>query len=120
MNRRQERIAKEREELDQQKKLLMKRKPPSSPHPSSKSRPKQNGPNDDGFVRPAPEFMNQSEFYERDEILKLRQSALKKVKERDISDGQSFLSPFLSRLRSKYETIVVTISGDGGGVNISG
>ncbi|XP_041478196.1 serine/threonine-protein kinase tousled-like 2 [Lytechinus variegatus] len=75
---RQEKIAKEREELDQQRKSLMKRKPPNSPHPSSKSRPKQNGPNDEGFAKPFPEFMNHAEFYERDEILKLRQAAFKK------------------------------------------
>ncbi|XP_071495579.1 serine/threonine-protein kinase tousled-like 2 isoform X1 [Diadema antillarum] len=74
---RQEGIAKEREELDQQKKSLMKRKPPNSPHPGGKSRPKQNGP-DEAFAKPLPEFMNHVEFYERDEILKLRQSALKK------------------------------------------
>ena len=35
-------------------------------------------------------------------------------------NASSFVNWFLSRLRSKCETIGITISGGGGGVNISG
>ncbi|XP_013399734.1 serine/threonine-protein kinase tousled-like 2 isoform X1 [Lingula anatina] len=70
---RQERIGAEREEIDRQRKLLMKRKPSTggTSRGSSKSQ--------DGFLKPAEKSqLSLGGFYEQDEILKLRQAALKK------------------------------------------
>lgn len=66
----QERIAQEREELEKQRKLLLKRKPTSNMTKNSK----------DGFVKPGTteKLLTMPEFYERDDIMKLRQAALKK------------------------------------------
>ncbi|KAH3720344.1 hypothetical protein DPMN_063241, partial [Dreissena polymorpha] len=67
----QERIAQEREDIEKQRKLLLKRKPTSTQTKTSK----------DGFLKPGTlqeKMFTLSEFYERDDIMKLRQAALKK------------------------------------------
>ncbi|XP_076461633.1 serine/threonine-protein kinase tousled-like 2 isoform X2 [Babylonia areolata] len=65
----QERIAGEKDEIDKSRRLLMKRKPPSLP-----KNPKQ----EHHFVKPGEKYLSIADFYEQDEILKLRQAALKK------------------------------------------
>ncbi|XP_052797810.1 serine/threonine-protein kinase tousled-like 2 isoform X2 [Mya arenaria] len=64
----QERIAQEREDIEKQRKMLLKRKPTST---MTKK---------DGFLKPGTteKMFTLSEFYERDDIMKLRQAALKK------------------------------------------
>ncbi|XP_060560819.1 serine/threonine-protein kinase tousled-like 2 isoform X2 [Ruditapes philippinarum] len=66
----QERIAQEREEIEKQRKLLLKRKPTSTISKNTK----------DGFLKPGTgeKVLTFPEFYERDDIMKLRQAALKK------------------------------------------
>ncbi|XP_045169410.1 serine/threonine-protein kinase tousled-like 2 [Mercenaria mercenaria] len=66
----QERIAQEREEIEKQRKLLLKRKPTSTISKNTK----------DGFLKPGTteKLLTFPEFYERDDIMKLRQAALKK------------------------------------------
>ncbi|XP_025093234.1 serine/threonine-protein kinase tousled-like 2 isoform X3 [Pomacea canaliculata] len=66
----QERIAAERDDIDKQRRLLMKRKPPTLP-----KNPKTT---DNTFVKPGEKYLSLADFYEQDEILKLRQAALKK------------------------------------------
>lgn len=66
----QERIAAEKDEIDKQRRLLMKRKPPTLP--------KSGKPADHTFVKPGEKYLSLADFYEQDEILKLRQAALKK------------------------------------------
>ncbi|XP_074659089.1 serine/threonine-protein kinase tousled-like 1 [Tubulanus polymorphus] len=79
--REQERIASEREEIDRQRKLLMKRKPSLSNSSGGKGSRNANRDND-GFLKPGadPKAMSLSvvEYYEQDDILKLRQASLKK------------------------------------------
>ncbi|KAI8434873.1 hypothetical protein MSG28_003363 [Choristoneura fumiferana] len=92
LTRRQEEITAEKEEIDRQKKLLLKKRPsnneggggrgkrtasaaPSTPQPP----PLHNGTDAPTFLKPDPlPSMTWQEYYEADEILKLRQSALKK------------------------------------------
>ncbi|XP_064613598.1 serine/threonine-protein kinase tousled-like 2 [Liolophura sinensis] len=69
--RQQERIATEREDLERQRKLLTKRKPPTN------SAVQKNTKND-GFAKPLDKHMSVVEYYEQDDILKLRQASLKK------------------------------------------
>lgn len=67
--RQQERIASEREEIEKQRKLLLKRKPTQTMTKNSK----------DNFLKPGGEkLLSLAEFYEMDDIMKLRQAALKK------------------------------------------
>lgn len=97
--RRQEEIAAEREEIDRQKKSLMKKRPnneggrkrnnssttstasTATLSTTTGSTNLHNG-NDNTFLRPEPVSNNSTftiqEYYECDEILKLRQNALKK------------------------------------------
>ncbi|KAF6209291.1 hypothetical protein GE061_015036 [Apolygus lucorum] len=98
LSRRQEEISSEREEIDRQKKLLTKRRPTNSETGRGK-RGTGGGSNSvpgggagvggnsqtvlhngtDTFLKPDPvPTMSAQEYYEADEILKLRQSALKK------------------------------------------
>ncbi|XP_063378220.1 serine/threonine-protein kinase tousled-like 2 isoform X5 [Cydia fagiglandana] len=92
LTRRQEEITAEKEEIDRQKKLLLKKRPsnseggggrgkrtasaaPATPQPP----PLHNGTDAPTFLKPDPlPSMTWQEYYEADEILKLRQSALKK------------------------------------------
>ncbi|XP_067002842.1 serine/threonine-protein kinase tousled-like 2 isoform X2 [Anabrus simplex] len=84
--RRQEEITAEREEIDRQKKMLLKKRPSNS-ETGRKRNSSQHGQGstvihngtDATFLKPdaVPGFSLQ-EYYEADEILKLRQSALKK------------------------------------------
>ncbi|XP_034840593.1 serine/threonine-protein kinase tousled-like 2 isoform X4 [Maniola hyperantus] len=93
LTRRQEEITAEKEEIDRQKKLLLKKRPsnseggggrgkrtasvsaPTTPQPQ----PLHNGTDAPTFLKPDPlPSMTSQEYYEADEILKLRQSALKK------------------------------------------
>lgn len=68
--RQQERIASEREELERQRKLLLKRKPTQTMTKNSSK---------DNFLKPGGEkLLSLAEFYEMDDIMKLRQAALKK------------------------------------------
>ncbi|XP_052681917.1 serine/threonine-protein kinase tousled-like 1 isoform X2 [Crassostrea angulata] len=66
----QERIAQEREDIEKQRKLLVKKKPNSTVTKN---------PKNDNFLKPGGEKpLTLAEFYEQDEILKLRQASLKK------------------------------------------
>lgn len=82
--RRQEEITAEREEIDRQKKLLLKKRPSNSEGGGRKrnnSSALHNGTTtDSGFLKPdaVPGSLTLQEYYEADEILKLRQNALKK------------------------------------------
>lgn len=97
LNRRQEELAAEREEIDRQKKLLAKKRPTneSSRKRASTSGAASNVPNSSGpgmmhngtsdgsnsssaTFKPQENVFTLQEYYEADEILKLRQSALKK------------------------------------------
>ncbi|XP_074031835.1 tousled-like kinase isoform X6 [Leptinotarsa decemlineata] len=79
--RRQEEITAEREEIDRQKKLLLKKRPSNteSGRKRNNSNALHNG-TDSGFLKPdaVPGSLTLQEYYEADEILKLRQNALKK------------------------------------------
>ncbi|XP_076297834.1 tousled-like kinase isoform X8 [Lasioglossum baleicum] len=80
--RRQEEIATEREEIDKQKKLLVKKRPSNSETGRKRSQPQPSLHNgtEATFLKPdaVPGSYTLQEYYEADEILKLRQSALKK------------------------------------------
>lgn len=87
--RRQEEIATEREEIDKQKKILMKKRPSnsdsrkrsnSSTSTSSSLAASLHNGDSGGFLKPdaVAGGYTQQEYYECDEILKLRQNALKK------------------------------------------
>lgn len=96
LSRRQEEITNEREEIDKQKKLLTKRRPSNSETGRKRASSQSGNSNSgvgtggnsgsgglhngtDGFLKPDPvPTMSVQEYYEADEILKLRQSALKK------------------------------------------
>lgn len=73
--RRQERIAQERDDIEKKRKFLMKKKPPN-PYSAGASK---SSKSQDGFLKPGePKFMSLQEYYEQDDILKLRQNSLKK------------------------------------------
>jgi tousled-like kinase len=74
LSKQQEKIGKEREEVERQRKLLGKRKPVSS---ATAKQPKA-AKDGDVFLKPAEKPLSMSEFYEQDEILKLRSASLKK------------------------------------------
>ncbi|XP_048048733.1 serine/threonine-protein kinase tousled-like 1 isoform X6 [Megalobrama amblycephala] len=84
----QEWIIQQREEIERQRKLLAKRKPPSassSQSPSTNSEPKQrktkavNGSENDPFLKPSlPQLLTLAEYHEQEEIFKLRLGHLKK------------------------------------------
>nr|CAI5845701.1 unnamed protein product [Callosobruchus analis] len=83
--RRQEEITAEREEIDRQKKLLVKKRPSNNEsgrkRNNSSASSLHNGTADSaGFLKPdaVPGSLTLQEYYEADEILKLRQNALKK------------------------------------------
>ncbi|XP_014300787.1 serine/threonine-protein kinase tousled-like 2 isoform X2 [Microplitis mediator] len=80
--RRQEEITTEREEIDRQKKLLLKKRPSNSETGRKRSQPQPSLHNgtEATFLKPdaVPGSYTWQEYYEADEILKLRQSALKK------------------------------------------
>ncbi|XP_022112705.1 serine/threonine-protein kinase tousled-like 2 isoform X6 [Pieris rapae] len=88
LTRRQEEITAEKEEIDRQKKLLMKKRPSNSEGRGKRTssvaapttpQPLHNGTDPPTFLKPDPlPSLNWQEYYEADEILKLRQSALKK------------------------------------------
>lgn len=79
--RRQEEITAEREEIDRQKKLLLKKRPSNNEggRKRNNSNALHNG-TDSGFLKPdaVAGSLTLQEYYEADEILKLRQNALKK------------------------------------------
>uniref|UniRef100_A0A8D2LXL4 non-specific serine/threonine protein kinase n=1 Tax=Varanus komodoensis TaxID=61221 RepID=A0A8D2LXL4_VARKO len=83
----QEWVNQQREDIERQRKLLAKRKPPStnnSQAPSANSEPKQrknkavNGAENDPFVRPNLPQLTLAEYHEQEEIFKLRLGHLKK------------------------------------------
>uniref|UniRef100_A0A6Q2X7L8 non-specific serine/threonine protein kinase n=1 Tax=Esox lucius TaxID=8010 RepID=A0A6Q2X7L8_ESOLU len=83
----QEGVNQQREEIERQRKLLAKRKPPSSPSLSlaTTSEPKQrktkvvNGNDPDPFLKPSlPQMLTLAEYHEQEEIFKLRLGHLKK------------------------------------------
>ncbi|XP_043207458.1 serine/threonine-protein kinase tousled-like 2 isoform X3 [Amphibalanus amphitrite] len=81
LTKRMEDLAASREELDRQKKLLAKRKPTSaeSSRKRAGSAPQAVQQNGGEFVRPEdPGRLSGQEYYEADEIIKLRQASLKK------------------------------------------
>lgn len=65
----QERITADKDDIDKQRRVLMKRKPASSLGKNAKH---------DNFIKPGEKNLTLAEFYEQDEILKLRAAALKK------------------------------------------
>ncbi|XP_072029817.1 serine/threonine-protein kinase tousled-like 2 isoform X2 [Amphiura filiformis] len=77
LTKKQEKLGKEREELEQQRKLLLKRKPPNQTVTAKGNKPKGNGL-DDGFAKPANFCHTPQEYFVRDEVIKLRLAALKK------------------------------------------
>uniref|UniRef100_H2LZQ2 non-specific serine/threonine protein kinase n=1 Tax=Oryzias latipes TaxID=8090 RepID=H2LZQ2_ORYLA len=85
----QESINQQREDIERQRKLLAKRKPPNPAAPSlsvaSTSEPKQrkakvvNGNDSDPFLKPSlPQLLTLAEYHEQEEIFKLRLGHLKK------------------------------------------
>ncbi|KAK7153677.1 hypothetical protein R3I94_007157 [Phoxinus phoxinus] len=84
----QEWIIQQREEIERQRKLLAKRKPPASStsqSPSTNSEPKPrktkavNGSDNDPFLKPSlPQLLTLAEYHEQEEIFKLRLGHLKK------------------------------------------
>uniref|UniRef100_A0A8C4IR09 non-specific serine/threonine protein kinase n=1 Tax=Dicentrarchus labrax TaxID=13489 RepID=A0A8C4IR09_DICLA len=84
----QESINQQREDIERQRKLLAKRKPPSSSNsqaPTTNSEPKQrktkavNGAESDPFLKPSlPQLLTLAEYHEQEEIFKLRLGHLKK------------------------------------------
>uniref|UniRef100_A0A8C3RYV3 non-specific serine/threonine protein kinase n=1 Tax=Chelydra serpentina TaxID=8475 RepID=A0A8C3RYV3_CHESE len=83
----QEWVNQQREDIERQRKLLAKRKPPStnnSQAPSANSEPKQrknkavNGAENDPFLRPSLPQLTLAEYHEQEEIFKLRLGHLKK------------------------------------------
>ncbi|KAG5833295.1 hypothetical protein ANANG_G00274440 [Anguilla anguilla] len=84
----QEWINQQREEIERQRKLLAKRKPPTanaSQAPATNSEPKQrkakavNGADNDTFLKPSlPQLLTLAEYHEQEEIFKLRLGHLKK------------------------------------------
>uniref|UniRef100_A0A2K5IJR4 Protein kinase domain-containing protein n=1 Tax=Colobus angolensis palliatus TaxID=336983 RepID=A0A2K5IJR4_COLAP len=84
----QEWVNQQREDIERQRKLLAKCRPPTannSQAPSTDSEPKQrknkavNGAENDPFVRPnLPQLLTLAEYHEQEEIFKLRQGHLKK------------------------------------------
>ncbi|XP_038574532.1 serine/threonine-protein kinase tousled-like 1-B isoform X2 [Micropterus salmoides] len=85
----QEGINQQREDIERQRKLLAKRKPPNPASPSvsvaSTSEPKQrktkvvNGNDSDPFLKPSlPQLLTLAEYHEQEEIFKLRLGHLKK------------------------------------------
>uniref|UniRef100_A0A673ZGK7 non-specific serine/threonine protein kinase n=1 Tax=Salmo trutta TaxID=8032 RepID=A0A673ZGK7_SALTR len=83
----QEWINQQREDIEKQRKLLAKRKPPSSSNsqaPTTNSEPKQrktkavNGAENDPFLKPSLPHLTLAEYHEQEEIYKLRLGHLKK------------------------------------------
>ncbi|KAI1899899.1 hypothetical protein AGOR_G00066520 [Albula goreensis] len=84
----QEWINQQREEIERQRKLLAKRKPPTAnaaQTPATNSEPKQrktkavNGAENDPFLKPSlPQLLTLAEYHEQEEIFKLRLGHLKK------------------------------------------
>ncbi|KAG5283655.1 hypothetical protein AALO_G00044500 [Alosa alosa] len=84
----QEWINQQREDIERQRKLLAKRKPPTSSNsqsPTPNSEPKQrktktvNGADNDPFLKPSlPQLLTIAEYHEQEEIFKLRLGHLKK------------------------------------------
>ncbi len=73
----QEQISTAREEIERQRKMLIKKRPSLAVSKTKPSFP--NGDSNGEFVKPeSPKEMNWHEYYEQDEILKLRSQALKK------------------------------------------
>lgn len=72
----QEQISTAREEIERQRKLLIKKRPSLA---LTKTKTFSNGDSNGEFVKPElPKEMNWHDYYEQDEILKLRSQALKK------------------------------------------
>ncbi|XP_072540081.1 serine/threonine-protein kinase tousled-like 1-B isoform X1 [Salminus brasiliensis] len=84
----QEWVNQQREDIERQRKLLAKRKPPSttpsqSPTPYGESKPRKtkavNGADSDPFLKPSlPTLLTVAEYHEQEEIFKLRLGHLKK------------------------------------------
>uniref|UniRef100_A0AAR2KV72 non-specific serine/threonine protein kinase n=1 Tax=Pygocentrus nattereri TaxID=42514 RepID=A0AAR2KV72_PYGNA len=84
----QEWINQQREDIERQRKLLAKRKPPNtpasqSPTPYGESKPRKtkavNGADSDPFLKPSlPTLLTVAEYHEQEEIFKLRLGHLKK------------------------------------------
>ncbi|XP_041936489.1 serine/threonine-protein kinase tousled-like 1-B isoform X2 [Alosa sapidissima] len=84
----QEWVNQQREDIERQRKLLAKRKPPSSnpsqsPSPNSEAKQRKtkavNGADNDPFLKPSlPTLLTLAEYHEQEEIFKLRLGHLKK------------------------------------------
>ncbi|XP_065053738.1 serine/threonine-protein kinase tousled-like 1 [Rhopilema esculentum] len=77
-----EKINQTKEDVEKQRKLLQRRKPPTEGKPEKKERKQkqqQQYQNDDSFSRPTtPAGLTMNEYHEQDEILRLRSAAVKK------------------------------------------
>jgi len=67
----QERITGDKDDIDKQRRVLLKRKPSSAIGKNAKA-------HDGNFIKPGEKNLTPGEYYEQDEILKLRSAALKK------------------------------------------
>ncbi|XP_076360720.1 serine/threonine-protein kinase tousled-like 2 isoform X2 [Tachypleus tridentatus] len=75
----QEQIATEREEIERQRKLLVKKKPSTAQQKGKSANGNATSLTNGDFLKPEPpKELSWYEYYEQEEILKLRQAALKK------------------------------------------
>ncbi|CAI7992311.1 Serine/threonine-protein kinase tousled-like 2, partial [Geodia barretti] len=74
----QEKLSHQREELERQRKALSKRRPPSGGTATSGRSQSPAQPSKSGFVKPQVACLSPEEYQEKEELLKLRQSSLKK------------------------------------------
>lgn len=75
LTKKQQHIAQEREDVEKQRKLLNKRKPLAA---AGFNKAQRSSKESDIFVKPSDKSLTACEFYEQDEILKLRAAATKK------------------------------------------
>ncbi|ESO08237.1 hypothetical protein HELRODRAFT_75686, partial [Helobdella robusta] len=75
----QERITQEREEIEKQRKQLMKKKPTNNNNVANSNKfNKSNKDSGDCFLKPNDKTLTALEYHEQEEIMKLRQASLKK------------------------------------------
>lgn len=79
ITRRAESMAQQREEVERQRKLLTRKKPPSSATSEKKQAKQKQAQSDDVFTKPVPPVtLSPEDYFEQEEIFKLRLTALKK------------------------------------------
>uniref|UniRef100_A0AAQ5ZTS0 non-specific serine/threonine protein kinase n=1 Tax=Amphiprion ocellaris TaxID=80972 RepID=A0AAQ5ZTS0_AMPOC len=112
----QEWINQQREDIERQRKLLAKRKPPSSSNsqaPTTNSEPKQrktkavNGAESDPFLKPSlPQLLTLAEYHEQEEIFKLRLGHLKK-EEAEIQAELERLERAFDLIEQRYAAVKI-------------